>query len=226
MKPGRTLVIAIDGIAGSGKSTAGKIIAEEFGGTLIAGDKLMFKFMEGQPKLMETIYGHPMDDMSGRDYLHSYLKRPEQLIKMISWVNPHIENHVHEAIHDAKRNKKPVVIYEGGACSTMNFWTNEPDTVKIIVKADSEKLIKAFAKRENEDLDLPRIIEEALKRVIRPHDADFIIHNQHDGIDKYKEYLLDVCNQIRKRIINLEQTPGGKKRNGGKVSQRKLSLII
>ena len=150
--PKKNIVIAIEGLVASGKSTAGNIMAKQLGGFHFNGDTYMFDFVEKNPQIFEPIFGvSRAEEESGRSYCLKNLKTKEQAKAWFEATREHMDKLAREMIEETHEASCKVAIFDYVTSSNMYPWVGNPDTIKILIKADKRKKAEAFVNRVLKD---------------------------------------------------------------------------
>jgi len=201
VKLSHPIIFAVDGISGSGKSTASKVIAEYFDAKLLCGDGHLLDFIEQNSSLMKSIFGHPVGDLTGLQYFDKYVfQSVEQYVELHKRAHSYVEEKVYNEI---RRHLNRPVVFDFVTSSTMYPWVGEPVTEKVIVTAEPQKRRKAILERDKAAGLLgtdPIVFEQGQRQLIKPEQANFEIINNHDTIELFGEKVReDVCKEVSQR---------------------------
>ena len=186
-------IIVVDGISGSGKSTAAKVIAAQLNGKLIHGDLLLFKYIKEK---------YSIGDMSGVEYfLKHFFYEPEQYSELQTQALPYMEENIYYEIQRLRklRIKPKAIVVDAAASSTIYPWQSEEETKKILVEMpDEEKRRRIIIAREpNVTEQVAIILKDTQLKLIQPQKANILVRNIDDTKELFEERVRrEVCEII------------------------------
>lgn len=204
----KTIIVAIEGLSGTGKTTATNFIAQKLHGNPIYGDEYLFQFMQYSPVKIENIFGHPIDNMDPREYFMKYIQTPQQYSTLLLGAKEYVHQKFYWDTVNAIKRGLPSQVFDYSTISTMHPWVNlcpDVDVQRVLITADSQKAKKSILERERFDCShIVEIFEETEKKLIAPSDANFVVQNNHNNIAEFQKDLREVCQTI---LSNAAQDP-------------------